>query len=142
MNLPLITPKNTGGGKSIEPISIAVVCLLFLGFLGYMGFRNVPAGYTSGGYVKMSAILGEWQAADHPSHIVFRADKTIDMDSQGSAEPEVMEPGSFVLWTEGNVLIKMKNGKEFTATFRELTPHQFDLVNAENGAVTVFKRRP
>jgi hypothetical protein len=52
-----------------------------------------------------------------------------------------MEPGTFRLWTERNVLINMKNGKDFTATFRELTPNQFDLVDSENG-VTVFARAP
>jgi len=50
-----------------------------------------------------------------------------------------MEPGTYRLWTERNVLIKMKNGRDFTATFRELTPNQFDLVDSENGAVTVFR---
>jgi hypothetical protein len=36
----------------------------------------------------------------------------------------------------------MKNGREYSATFRQLTPNQFDLVDSENGAVTVFKRIP
>jgi hypothetical protein len=36
----------------------------------------------------------------------------------------------------------MKNGRGFTATFRELTPNQFDLADSENGAVTVFARAP
>ena len=53
-----------------------------------------------------------------------------------------MEPGTFRLSSEGNVLINMKNGKDFTATFREFTPNQFDLVDSENGAVTVFARAP
>jgi hypothetical protein len=64
------------------------------------------------------------------------------MSSPDSAAPGDMEAGSFLLWTEGNILIKMKNGKAFTATFRELAPNQFDLVDADNGAVTVFKRTP
>jgi hypothetical protein len=36
----------------------------------------------------------------------------------------------------------MRNGRDFTATFRELTPNQFDFVDAKNGAVTVFARAP
>ena len=99
-------------------------------------------GPKSGGYVNISAIVGEWQAAGRPWRIVFRTDKTIGMSSVGSAEPGNMEPGTFRLWTEGNVLIDMKNGRNFTATFRELTPNQFDLVDSENGAVTVFARAP
>ena len=59
-----------------------------------------------------------------------------------AAEPGNMEPGTFRLWTERNVLINMKNGRDFTATFRELTPNQFDFVDSENGAVTVFARAP
>jgi hypothetical protein len=142
MNSPSISLKNTRSTKGIEPVSIGVVCLLFLGFLGYMGFRNLPAGYKAGGYANMNAVVGEWQAAGRPGHIAFRADKTMGMSSIGSAEPGNMEPGTFQLWTEGNVIIKMKNGREYSATFRELTPNQFDLIDSENGAVTVFRRVP
>jgi hypothetical protein len=107
-----------------------------------MEFKNVLVGPKSGGYVNISAIVGEWRAAGHPWRIVFRTDKTIGMSSVGSTEPGNMEPGTFRLWTERNVLINMKNGKDFAATFRELTPNQFDLVDSENGAVTVFARAP
>ncbi len=141
MNSPSISPKNTGSTKGLEPISMAAVCLLFLGFLGYMGFKNLPADYRAGGYATMNAVVGEWQAAGRPWHISFRTDKTMGMSS-GSAESGNMEPGTFQLWTEGNVIIKMKNGREYSATFRELTPNQFDLIDSENGAVTVFKRVP
>ncbi|PZR88572.1 MAG: hypothetical protein DLM68_07255 [Hyphomicrobiales bacterium] len=92
--------------------------------------------------MNIGAIVGEWQAAGRPWHIVFRTDKTIGMSSVGSAKPDNMELGTFRLWTEGNVLIKMKNGRDFTATFRELTPNQFDLVDSENGPVTVFAKAP
>ena len=53
-----------------------------------------------------------------------------------------MEPGTFRLRSEENVLINMKNGKDFTATFREFTPNQFDFADSENGAVTVSARTP
>jgi hypothetical protein len=141
MNSPSISPKNTGSTKGLEPISMAAVCLLFLGFLGYMGFKNLPADYRAGGYATMNAVVGEWQAAGRPGHISFRTDRTMGMSS-GSAESGNMEPGTFQLWTEGNVIIKMKKGREYSATFRELTPNQFDLIDSENGAVTVFKRVP
>ena len=36
--------KEYRGTKGIEPVSIAVVCFLFLGFLGYMWFKNLPTG--------------------------------------------------------------------------------------------------
>jgi hypothetical protein len=64
------------------------------------------------------------------------------MSSAGSADPGNTEPDTFQIWTEGTVIIKMKNGREYSATFRQLTPNQFDLVDSENGAVTVFKRIP
>ena len=90
----------------------------------------------------MDTVVGEWQATGRPWHIVFRTDKTMGMSSAGSADPGNTEPGTFQLWTEGTVIIKMKNGREYSATFRQLTPNQFDLVDSENGAVTVFKRIP
>ena len=134
--------KESPGATRAEAIGIAVFAGLALGFIGFMEFKNVLVGPKSGGYVSISEIAGEWQAAGRPWRIVFRTDKTIAMSSVGSAEPGSMEPGTFRVWSEGNVLINMKNGKDFTAIFRELTPKQFDLVDSENGAVTVFARVP
>jgi hypothetical protein len=142
MNSPSIPPKSPRGATGAEMIGIAVLVGLALGFLAFTEFKDLLVGPKSGGYVDIGAIAGEWQAAGRPWHIVFRSDKTIGMSSVGSAEPGNMEPGTFRLWTEGNVLIDMKNGRNFTATFRELTPNQFDLVDSENGAVTVFARAP
>ena len=142
MNSPSIPPKSTRGATGAEVLGIAALVVPALGFLGFLEFKDLLIGPKSGGYVNISAIVGEWQAAGRPWHIVFRADKTIGMSSIGSAEPGNMEPGTFRLRSEGNVLINMKNGKDFTATFRELTPNQFDLVDSENGAVTVFARAP
>jgi hypothetical protein len=142
MNAPSIPPKSTRGATGAEMLGIAVFVGLFLGFLGFIEFRDLLVGPKSGGYVNISAIVGEWQAAGRPWHIVFRVDKTIGMTSIDSAEPGKMEPGTFRLWSEGNVLINMNNGKNFTATFREFTPNQFDLVDSENGAVMVFARAP
>ncbi|MGB6176091.1 MAG: hypothetical protein WBF43_07110 [Methylocella sp.] len=142
MNAPSIPPKSSRGATGAEAIGIAVVVALALGFLGFLEFKDWLVGPKSGGYVKIGAIVGEWQAAGRPWRIVFRADKTIGMSSVGSAETDTMEPGTFRLWTEGNVLIDMKNGRNFTATFRGLTPNQFDLVDSKNGAVTVFARAP
>jgi hypothetical protein len=49
----------------------------------------------------------------------------------------------YATWGQfAGVIIDMKNGKNFTATFRVLTLNQFDLVDSENGAVTVFARAP
>ena len=142
MNSSSIPPKSTRGATGAEAIGIAAVVVLALGFLGFLEFKDWLVGPKSGGYVNISAIVGEWQATGHPWHIVFRTDKTMGMSSIGSAEPGYMEPGTFRLSSEGNVLINMKNGKDFTATFREFTPNQFDLVDSENGAVTVFARAP
>ncbi len=142
MNSPSIPPKSPRGATGAEMIGIAVLVGLALGFLAVTEFKDLLVGPKSGGYVEIGAIAGEWQAAGRPWRIVFRSDKTIGMSSVGSAETGNMEPGTFRLWTEGNVLINMKNGKVFTATFRELTPNQFDLVDSENGAVTVFARAP
>ncbi|MGH6834891.1 MAG: hypothetical protein ACREC9_04905 [Methylocella sp.] len=142
MNSPSVPPKRPRGATGAEAIGIAAVVVLALGYLGFMEFKDALVGPKSGGYVKISAIVGEWRAAGRPWHIVFRTDKTIGMSSAGSAEPGNMESGTYRLWTEGNVLISMKNDRDFTATFRELTPNQFDLVDAKNGAVTVFARAP
>jgi hypothetical protein len=142
MNSPSIPPKSPRGATGAEMIGIAVLVGLALGFLAFTEFKDLLVGPKSGGYVDIGAIVGEWQAAGPPWHIVFRTDKTIGMSSVDSAKPGNMEPGTFRLWSEGNVLINMKNGKVFTATFRELTPNQFDLVDSENGAVTVFARAP
>jgi hypothetical protein len=71
MSSPTIPPKNTGRPRGAEPIVIAVVCILFLDFLGFMGFRNLPAGYTSGGYVNMGAIVGEWRRPAAPGTSCF-----------------------------------------------------------------------
>jgi hypothetical protein len=142
MNSPSIPPKSPRGATGAEMIGIAVLVGLALGFLAFTEFKDLLVGPKSGGYVDIGAIAGEWQAAGRPWHIVFRTDKTIGMSPVDSAEPGNMEPGTFRLWSEGNVLINMKNGKVFTATFRELTPNQFDLVDSENGAVTVFARAP
>ena len=130
MNSPSIPPKSTRGATGAEAIGIAVVVVLALGFLGFLEFKDLLVGPKSGGYVNISAIVGEWQAAGRPWHIVFRADKTIGMSSVGSAEPDNMEPGTYRLWSEGNVLINMKDAG--TRTFR--TFQQFDLVDSENGA--------
>jgi len=142
MNSPSIPPKSPRGATGAEMLGIAVFVGLVLAIVGFAQFKDLLIGPESGGYVKMSAIVGEWQAADRSWHIVFREDKTIGMNSVGSAEPGNMEPGTFRLWSEGNVLINMTNGKNFTATFRQFTPNQFDLVDSENGAVTVFARAP
>jgi hypothetical protein len=142
MNSPSIPPRSTRGATGAEAIGIAVFVALALGFLGFLQFRNLLTALVSGGYVQMSAIVGEWQATGRPWRIVFREDKTVAMNSVGSAEPGNMEQGTFRPWIEGHVEINMKNGKDFTAEFRELTPNQFDLVDAKNGAVTVFSRAP
>lgn len=142
MNSPSIPPKSPRGATGAEAIGIAVFVGLFLGFLAFMEFKDVLIGPKAGGYVNIDAIVGEWRAAGRPWHIVFRTDKTLGMSFIGSAEPGNMEPGTFRLWSEGNVIIDMKNGRNFTATFRVLTPNQFDLVDSENGAVTVFARAP
>ena len=133
MNSPSIPPKSSRGATGAEAIGIAVLVALALGFLGFLEFKDLLVGPKSGGYVNMSAIVGEWQAAGRPWRIVFRTDKTIGMSSVGSAEPSNMEPGTFRLWTEGNVLINMKNGKDFTATFREFTPTSSTLWTRRTG---------
>jgi hypothetical protein len=142
MNSPSIPPKTTRGATGAEMLGIAVFVGLVLGIVGFAQFKDLLIGPKLDGDVNIGAIVGEWQAAGRPWHIVFRADKTIGMSSIGSAEPGYMEPGTFRLWSEGNVMINMKNGKVFTATFREFTPNQFDLVDSESGAVTVFARAP
>ena len=86
MNLPSIQPKSPRGATGAEAIGIAVVVVLALGFLGFLEFKDWLVGPKSGGYVNISAIVGDWQAADRPWRIVFRTDKTIGMSSIGSVK--------------------------------------------------------
>jgi hypothetical protein len=59
MHSPPIPPKNPRGATGAEAIGIAVVVVLALGYLGFMEFKNVLVGPKSGGYVNISAIVGD-----------------------------------------------------------------------------------
>jgi hypothetical protein len=58
--------KSPRGATRAEAIGIAVVVVLALGFLGFLEFKDWLVGPKSGGYVNISAIVGEWQAAGRP----------------------------------------------------------------------------
>lgn len=135
-----IPAKNSNGPLVL--VGVAVFILIGVGVTGIVEQRSLQ----SNGSVSSSAIVGEWRATDSASRIVFRADKTLGMalgmSAVGSSEPAALEPGAYQLGSGGVVSLAMKNGKNFTATFREFTPNQFDLVDLDKGAVTVFVKAP
>lgn len=140
MSLPAPPPKRSSRLSRWELIGIGVLSLFVLGLSAILGFRSLPSGYTSTSKLNISTVIGEWQATQSPWRIAFRADKTMAMSPSGTLESGTMEQGTYRLWSEGDVLVKMQSGKGFTATFREFTPNQFDLVDWDSGAVTVFKK--
>jgi hypothetical protein len=119
----------------MQPRRTVIGLLVALGIVGFVLLRPRP-----GDFVKTSAVVGEWQAVGRSWQIVFRSDKTVGMSSIGSPDSQGMEPGTYSLQPERNVVIKMKNGRSFRAEFRELTPDQFDLIDLNSGAVTAFSR--
>lgn len=130
------TPRKGGSSASLIPlIGLAVFVLIGVGVTGFMEQRHLQTA----GSVSDSSILGEWRATDKPWRIIFRADKTLGMTIGDSSDPE---PGAYQLASGGMVSVTLKNGKTFTATFREFTPNQFDLVDSEKQAVTVFAKAP
>lgn len=138
MALPSLPTKKSGGGPLAPLIGIAIFVLIGVGVTGVVEQRSLQTN----GYVSSSAILGEWRAADNRSWIVFRADKTLGVSAVGSSDPAALEPGEYQLESAGVVSVNLKNGRKFTATFREFTPNQFDLVDSETLGVRVFVKAP
>jgi hypothetical protein len=114
-------------------IGVATFVLIGVAVTGVMEQRSLQTN----GSVSSSGILGEWRDADKARRILFRADNTLGMGPVGSSEPG-LEPGEYELGSAGVVSIKLKDGRRFTANFREFTPNQFDLVDSENQGVKVF----
>src|SRR3984893_15137627 len=71
MNSPSIPPKTTRGATGAEMLGIAVFVGLVLAIVGFAQFKDLLIGPKSGGYGNIGAIVGEWQAAAHPWHIVL-----------------------------------------------------------------------
>lgn len=126
--------KTSKGGSLIPMIGIAVFVLVGVAVTGVMEQRSLQTN----GSVSSSGILGEWRDADKTQRIIFRADNTLGMGSLGASEAAGLEPGAYELRSAGVVAITLKDGRRFAATFREFTPNQFDLVDAENQDVKVF----
>lgn len=109
----------------------------------------VAMPYFSGG-TDVKAILGQWTTAENGWRMTFHADKSVDIGSgvlpsnaPGAAPgSSSLVEGWFVPNIDGMVEVKMKDGKAYTAFFREVTPDQFDLTDRETGHVIVFKRAP
>jgi len=134
--MPSPPPKKSSGGSLIALIGVAAFILLGVGVTGFMEQRHLQTN----GDVSSSAIIGEWRASDGAARIVFRADETLGMSAAGSSEQSALEPGVYWLTSGGMVSVKMKSGRRFTATFREFTPNQFDLVDSETQGVRVFAK--
>lgn len=133
MTMPPIPPKKSNSGTLVPLIGVAIFILIGVGVTGFVEQRSLQTN----GYVSSSAIVGEWRATDQAARIVFRADKTLDMSFAGSAEP-----GAYQIESGGVVSVNLRDGRSYTATFREFTPNQFDLVDSDKGAVTVFAKAP
>lgn len=106
--------------------------------------------YISGG-TDIKSALGTWDSPQTGWRVTFHPDKTIDITSQASSAqaPSANTPpssgasvaqGWFTPNTNGMLEVKMKDGKIYTAFFRELTPDQFDLVDKQSGNVVEFRR--
>jgi hypothetical protein len=134
MTMPPASPKKSRSGPLVALISVAVFVLVGVGVTGIMEQRHLQTN----GQVSSGLIVGEWLAVDKASRIVFRADKTLDIRPDGAAA----QPGSYQLRSGGLVSVAMNDGRRFTATFREFTPNQFDLVNSETQGVQVFAKAP
>ncbi len=138
MAAPLLPAKKSKGGSLAPMIGVAIFVLIGVAVTGVMEQRSLQTN----GAISSSGILGEWRAADKTARILFRADKTLGMSFDGSSDAAALEPGEYQLESAGVVSIRLKNGRAFTATFREFTPNQFDLVDSENQGVRVFAKAP
>lgn len=138
MTLPPIPPKKSNSGTLVPLIGVAIFILIGVGVTGFVEQRSLQTNGT----VSSSTLIGEWRATDHAARIVFRADKTLGMSFAGSAEPGALEPGVYQIESGGVVSVSLRDGRSYTATFREFTPNQFDLVDSDKGAVTVFAKAP
>jgi hypothetical protein len=133
MTLPSLPAKKGGGGSLAPLIGIAIFVLIGVGVTGIVEQRKLQTN----AHVSSSAILGEWRIRDNSARILFRADKTLEMSADGATEP-----GEYQLESAGMASVRLKNGRSFTATFREFTPNQFDLVDSETQGVRVFAKTP
>lgn len=138
MTDPSLPAKDKKSGPLAPMVGLAVFVLIGVAVTGVMEQRSLQTN----GSVSSSAILGEWRTADSSSRILFRADKTLGMGLGGSPDAAALEPGAYQLESAGTVSIKMNDGRSFTATFREFTPNQFDLVDSVNQGVKVFVKTP
>jgi len=136
MTSPPTRPKSSDAASLLPLIGLAVFVLIGVGVTGFMEQRHLQTN----GSVSSTMILGEWRAIDKPWRIVFRADRTLSMSTADSSDPVAFKAGGYQFESAGMVSVNMENGKNFTATFREFTPNQFDLVDSEKQAVTVFAK--
>lgn len=100
-----------------------------------------------GGGTDIKPILGSWNAAGNDLRMTFHPDKTVDLGpidpvNAAAAPAGAVVQGSFFPNIDGMVTVKLKDGRVYTAFFRELTPDQFDLQDKHDGSVVIFKRAP
>jgi hypothetical protein len=148
MNLDQEMPSKAGGFSSLDhktrilAIGIPVVAAVVL-------MASLALQYFSDG-TDLKPILGQWTAAENGWRITFHPDKSVDIGAGAlpsttpGAAPGTssLAQGSFFPNIDGMVAVKMKDGKGYTAYFRDVTPDQFDLTDKETGHVIVFKRSP
>lgn len=134
----IMTPSSIPAKKenrALAPlIGVAIFVLIGVAVTGIVEQRSLQTN----GSVTSSALLGEWRTADGAARLLFRPDKTLSMS--GAAGQSGSEDGEYELQSAGVVLVNLKNGKRFAAHFREFTPNQFDLVDAETQGVRVFAK--
>jgi hypothetical protein len=142
-----ISPK-AGGFSSLEPRTRALV--VGIPIFVALALMTMLALVHFGDATDLKPILGPWTAAENGWRINFHADKTVEIGaaalpssgSGGAPGSSSLAQGAFFPNIDGMVAVKMKDGKSYTAYFRDVTPDQFDLTDKETGHVIVFKRAP
>ncbi|WOJ88718.1 hypothetical protein RZS28_12950 [Methylocapsa polymorpha] len=133
--------------KSLQPdkpkripleLMVLGICVLSIFFLNNFSLTRETSLHSNA--TVNVPIVGEWQATDGHSSIVFRADRTIGVSSAGRSEPAASEPGAYTLGSNGTLRLALDNGKNYWATLLEAYPNRFDLIDAETGGVTAFER--
>lgn len=98
----------------------------------------IAAPYLGGG-MDFRSILGAWDAAETGQRVTFHENQTIDIASLADRASAASQ-GVYFTSTDGMVMVKMKDGRAYTAFFREISPNQFDLVEKQTGHVVEFRR--
>jgi len=148
MNLDQELLPKMGGFSSIERktrmLVVGIPAFAVLAVIILLAMQHFSDG------TDLKPIIGQWNASENGWRMTFHADKTVDIsagalpsNAPGAAPgSSSLVQGSFFPNIDGMVAVTMKDGKGYTAYFRDVTPDQFDLTDKATGHVIVFKRGP